>query len=210
MARPRIRLEGLQACEIECNRLCAAGPDGQRGRWSDEPRRCGKGRGDEGCSPAVGHRARVGCVLPVSGRRRGSGETWDHGGDSTGGVGAGQRGDCGGGSAGAGDGVHRYPPLPALNFRAAIARERSLDRAIYFGFMPLLRRVGLRWILALTQSLFCIVLLADLFHANRQLQQPGSVFGATSSAPVMVFQELNLPVLFVVSVPKLWMEERWT
>src|SRR5258708_5144962 len=76
--------------------------------------------------------------------------------------------------------------------------------------MPLLRRVGLRWILAVSQCLFCIVLLADLFHANRQLQQPGSVFGATSSAPVIVFQELNLPVLFVVSVPKLWMQDGWT
>jgi hypothetical protein len=76
--------------------------------------------------------------------------------------------------------------------------------------MPLLRRVGLRWILALAQSLFCVVLLADLFRANQKLPQPGSVFGATSSAPVMVFQELNLPVLFVISIPKLWMEERWT
>jgi hypothetical protein len=76
--------------------------------------------------------------------------------------------------------------------------------------MPLLRRVGLRWILAVAQSLFCMLLLVDLFRENRQLREPGSLFGATSSTPVIVFQAMNLPIVFLLSVPKLWMEERWT
>jgi hypothetical protein len=76
--------------------------------------------------------------------------------------------------------------------------------------MPLLRRVGLRWIFAVAQCIFCVILLVDLFRANRHLQEPGSLFAATTSSPVVVFQELNLPIVFLVSVPKLWLEERWT
>src|SRR5260370_20909073 len=103
---------------------------------------------------------------------------------------------------------HRCADRPSAAWTPVTYRRPA--PAIYFGCMPLLRRVGLRWILAVGQSLFCIVLLAGLFHDNRQLRQPGSVFGATSSAPVIVFQELNLPLLFLVSFPKLCLQDRWT
>ena len=75
--------------------------------------------------------------------------------------------------------------------------------------MPLLRRIGLRWILAVAQCAFCVILLVDLFRANRPLQEPGSLFSKTESISVVVFQDLNLPVLFLVSVPELWLQERW-
>jgi hypothetical protein len=60
------------------------------------------------------------------------------------------------------------------------------------------------------QCLFCVILLVDMFRNNRQLQEPGSVFGATSSTPVIVFQAMNEPIMALVGIPELWMQERWT
>jgi hypothetical protein len=75
--------------------------------------------------------------------------------------------------------------------------------------MNLLRRVGLRWIFAVAQCLFCIILLVDLFRANRNLPQPGSVFDQTS-VPAVVFKDMNIPIWLLVGSPELFLKERWT
>ena len=47
MRAPAVRLEGLQAREVQCNSLCAQRPDGRRGRRPDEPRGLLQDRRDE-------------------------------------------------------------------------------------------------------------------------------------------------------------------
>ena len=72
-----------------------------------------------------------------------------------------------------------------------------------------MQRIGLRWFLAGAQFTFAVILLVDMFNANRQLPQPGSLFGPTHSTAVVTFQLLNMPIEALVHVPDLWMRDQW-
>ena len=69
MARTRIRLESMQARQIECDRVRAAWAGRQRGRGADEPRGFRQGWRDEGRAAARRHGARLRCFFPVPGWR---------------------------------------------------------------------------------------------------------------------------------------------
>ena len=68
--RPPLRLEGLQAREVERHRLRARRPDRRRRRWPDEPRGFRQDWRDESATPAARHGRRLRRLLPIP-RRRG-------------------------------------------------------------------------------------------------------------------------------------------
>ena len=116
---PAVRVESVQAREVECHRVCQGWRHGRRWRGANEPRRFGEARGDEGAEFAAGHRGGFGRFLSISGRRRRSRQGGSHGRDSAGRVGEGSRGDCRGGSIGHGDGVHEHAAFPTLEGASA-------------------------------------------------------------------------------------------
>ncbi len=71
--RAVVRVEGVQAREVERDRLCAPGrwirPDSRRRRRPDEQGGCSALRGHEGCSAAGANGGGLGCVFPLPGWR---------------------------------------------------------------------------------------------------------------------------------------------
>ena len=65
-ARPAVRVEGLQAREVECHPVRAQRPDHRRRRRPDEPRGLGEDRRHEVGARYQGLGRGVGCVLPLS------------------------------------------------------------------------------------------------------------------------------------------------
>ena len=67
-----VRVEGLQAREVERHSLRPRWANGGRRRRTNEPRRFLQAGRDEGAVAAEGHGGRLRCLLPLSGRRRGN------------------------------------------------------------------------------------------------------------------------------------------
>ena len=116
---PAVRVESVQAREIECHRVCQGWSHGRRGRGTNEPRGFSEARGDEGAEFAAGNRGGFRRVLSISRRCGRSRKGGSHGCDSTGRVSEGSRGDRRGGSIGHGDGFHEHAALPALESASA-------------------------------------------------------------------------------------------
>ena len=122
--RSALRLRGLQARQVERDRVRPPRRHGRHRRRADEPGRRGAHRGREGRAterargrepvPDRRQRGRLGRVLPVPGRPRCRAPRRRHRRDPAGRQHARRRGDRGRRSGRRRDGVHRHPPFPAL------------------------------------------------------------------------------------------------
>src|SRR5208283_4543600 len=111
---PALRLEGLQAREVQRDCVCERRRHAGCRRRPDEPRGLRENRRGQSAKIAARQRGGFRCVLPVPGWSGRSGQGGRDGGDSAGRLDQGCGSDRRGGPAGIGDGVYQHEALPAL------------------------------------------------------------------------------------------------
>ncbi len=134
-ARPAVRVEGVQAREVECHPVRAQRPDHRRRRGPDEPRGLGEDRRHEVGARNQGIGRRVGRVLSLPRWRRGDRQSGRDGHHSARRLGARSGSNRRREPAGTGDGAHREcgtsgtrsdassPPPPVESLADRVRRE---------------------------------------------------------------------------------------
>src|ERR1700731_950886 len=110
-------MEGIQAREIECDRVCEGWRDAGCRRWTDESRGFGKNRGDEGAIVAGRRGGSFRRLLPLSRRSGRSRQSRRDGGNPARRFGARRGCHSRRRSAWVSHGVYRHAALPTLSFR---------------------------------------------------------------------------------------------